>query len=393
YVLAIADATNPKTYLLDADTYTVGRIETCNVCIDNQFVSRQHAYLQRVPVPSGSPEFTYVLVEGNPRGTISTNGVFVNGERVTKRSLVSGDVIHFGPEVKAYFFLVAPRTGRTESLQGKVTLLSDQTAQTQLAIHFDAMLDRLSQSVRDTLDEQNIMQTAVQELALVLDVPCCNAGVYDFEQRCSSINYEYASEAAPSRRGVVTQFSDAADIYNQLLDRLSFQSCPLTADLRTVQPPQTHLAFPIADDSGVMGDLWLTRHADLTFSDRDIRLVERVATQCAIAMRQARLFRDGQTQLKELQRLNQLADNFISTVSHELRTPLTNMKMAMQMLRVSLGKELSLPREMHDPKTERGRIAQYFQILDEECEREIDIINDLLDLQQMYEQVSPQTEA
>ncbi|MEM9512555.1 MAG: histidine kinase dimerization/phospho-acceptor domain-containing protein, partial [Cyanobacteria bacterium P01_E01_bin.48] len=146
-------------------------------------------------------------------------------------------------------------------------------------------------------------------------------------------------------------------------------------------------AFPVADDSGVMGDLWLTRHADLTFSDSDIRLVERVATQCAIALRQARLYRDGQSQLHELKRLNQLTDDFIHTVSHDLRKPLTNMKMAMQMLRVSLDSELSGREVASETEAEQGRIARYFKILDDECEREIGIINDLLDLQQMYERV------
>ncbi|MEM9511378.1 MAG: FHA domain-containing protein, partial [Cyanobacteria bacterium P01_E01_bin.48] len=185
YVLAIDDKSEPQTYLLDDEMYTVGRTDSCDVQLSNQFVSRQHAYLKRVPVET--EEFTYELVEGNSQGTASTNGVFVNGERVQSRSLCSGDVVHFGPEVKAYFFQVAPRIGRAATREGHTALLNEQTAQTQLAIHFDAMLERIADRVRDSLDEQQIMQAAVRELALALDVPCCNAGVFDFDQQISTV--------------------------------------------------------------------------------------------------------------------------------------------------------------------------------------------------------------
>jgi pSer/pThr/pTyr-binding forkhead associated (FHA) protein len=48
------------------------------------------------------------VIDGNRKGESSTNGVFVNGNRIATHYLKSGDVIHFGPEVKAYFFEVMP---------------------------------------------------------------------------------------------------------------------------------------------------------------------------------------------------------------------------------------------------------------------------------------------
>ena len=71
---------------------------------------------------------------------------------------------------------------------------------------------------------------------------------------------------------------------------------------------------------------------------------------------------------KELEKLNQLKDDFLSTVSHELRTPMTNIKMAIQMLQVANTPELR---------------HRYMQILQVECTREIDLINNLLDLQRL----------
>lgn len=56
--------------------------------------------------------------------------------------------------------------------------------------------------------------------------------------------------------------------------------------------------------------------------------MQQVASQCAIAICQARLYRVVQLQVEELERLNRLKDYFLKTISHELRTPLTNIEMA-----------------------------------------------------------------
>jgi hypothetical protein len=72
--------------------------------------------------------------------------------------------------------------------------------------------------------------------------------------------------------------------------------------------------------------------------------------------------------VQELERLNRLKDDFLSTVSHELRTPITNMKMAIHMLKIALNPELR---------------ERYLQILQTECTREAQLINDLLDLQRL----------
>ncbi len=90
-------------------------------------------------------------------------------------------------------------------------------------------------------------------------------------------------------------------------------------------------------------------------------------------------------QLEEMESLNRLKDEFLSTVSHELRTPLTNMKMAIQMLGIKLEKEqqASETYEAVNNSTKNSKISRYFQILNNECEREISLINNFLDLQRL----------
>lgn len=136
------------------------------------------------------------------------------------------------------------------------------------------------------------------------------------------------------------------------------------------------MCCPIFDSQGVLGDLWLYDRADNVFGELEIRLVQQVANQCAIALRQARLYEAAQAQVKVLEKLNWLKDDFLSTVSHELRTPVANMKMAIRMLQIVMSPE-NLSRE------QRSKATNYLQILDDECQREISLVNDLLDLQRL----------
>jgi signal transduction histidine kinase len=114
--------------------------------------------------------------------------------------------------------------------------------------------------------------------------------------------------------------------------------------------------------------LYLVRQPQQTFDSLDIRLVEQVASQCAIGMRQAQLYELARHQVKQLEELHRLKDNFLQLVSHELRAPLSNMRIALSMLR----------RWGNTEQRER-----YLDILQQECEREIRLVNDLLELQSL----------
>lgn len=78
-------------------------------------------------------------------------------------------------------------------------------------------------------------------------------------------------------------------------------------------------------------------------------------------------------QVQALEQLNQLKEDFLSTISHELRSPLSTVKMAVQMLKASLS---TVPLT----ETTAHQIGRYLQILNDECQREINLVNDLLEL-------------
>jgi PAS domain S-box-containing protein len=251
--------------------------------------------------------------------------------------------------------------------------VQQHAAQLDLAIAFEETLKRITDRVRDSLDEAQILQTAVQELAIATGVNSCNAAVYDLEHRISTVRYEYTASLVPLQ-GRTLLMDNFPEGYHQLLSGQYFQFCSLMPNPSRGRVAM--LACPIVEDQSILGDLWLVSQAERTFSEQDIRLVQQVANQCAIALRQARLYQAAQAQVKELEKVNQLKDDFLSTVSHELRTPMSNIKMSITMLEVAL-------QRLEVLDNSASALAKYFQILRNESEREIGLINDLLNLAQL----------
>ncbi|MBD2122124.1 GAF domain-containing protein [Trichocoleus sp. FACHB-262] len=248
--------------------------------------------------------------------------------------------------------------------------VQERTQQLQRALSFESLLKRITDKVRDSLDEGQILQTAVQELGLGLQVKRCETALHDLAQQTSAIAYEFT--AVPhTYSGQVVPIAEYPDVYEQLLQGQGVQFCPIYSRSQTNGEPEAIFSYPISDDHEVLGSLHLCKTPQAYFDEAEVRIVQQVANQCAIAMRQARLYQAAQAQVQALEALNQLKDDFLSTVSHELRTPVSNMKMAIQMLKIA-------------PSIERRQ--RYLEILQMECTREIELINDLLDLQRLESQ-------
>ncbi|MGF1495973.1 MAG: ATP-binding protein [Elainellaceae cyanobacterium] len=266
----------------------------------------------------------------------------------------------------------------------------------QQALDYEALLKRITDKVRDSLDESQILQTAVQALGEGLDVRSCNAALYDLKSKTAVVHYEYANSTVPVQ-GRVISMDNSPQIYVQLLAGEHFQFCSLYPN--PARGLVAMLACPIMDDNSVIGDLWLVHDKDCEFQDLEIRLIQQVSNQCAIAIRQARLLQSSQAQVKELQRLNQLKDDFLSTVSHELRTPIANIKLASHMLVMAHEKRASalshsttddgLKGDREVIQDIRTKESHYLQVLQHECQREIQLIDDLLDLQRLETKTPP----
>lgn len=260
------------------------------------------------------------------------------------------------------------------------TELEKRTIQLQNALDFELKLKSITEKICDRLDEGQILQIAVKELALLLKVDCCRAGIYDVDRTFSSIRYEYDNATLSSQVSIVLM-ADFPYIYSHLLEGEYCQFCQYFPE--TIHQQAVILACPINDRQGVLGDLWLYHYNDQAFNVLEIQLVQQVATACARAIRIARKYQSAIAKLELLENSNSLKDDFLNTVCHELRTPISNIKMAIQLLEITLNKAGLFNSNDFQIEGTSTPAFRYFRILRDECDRGIGLIEELLDLQRL----------
>ena len=82
--------------------------------------------------------------------------------------------------------------------------------------------------------------------------------------------------------------------------------------------------------------------------------------------------------IDKLESICQHKDDYINSIAHDLRAPLMNIKMAMKMLRTSLGTDPEISNLLLGHRSEK-----YLDILEQECDREVESIDRILDLQRL----------
>lgn len=252
--------------------------------------------------------------------------------------------------------------------------LQERQQQLQQAIDFKASVERITEQIRDSLDEGQILQRVTEELGKVLQVASCQIELYDKEQTTATIAYEY-STILPKCEGTSRQIFNFPEFYEQLLQKHPLQFVERMPEFSPKKIQLTRLAYPIfetPDDREMIGNLWLLRSKEEAFSDLEIQLVRQVASQCAIAIRQARLYEASQRQVRELEKLNQLKDDFLKTISHELRAPMSSIKLASRTLEKLLNVE--------DAAQKSPTLDRVLKIFHQACDRQNQLVDDLLAL-------------
>ncbi|HVD76524.1 MAG TPA: response regulator [Vicinamibacteria bacterium] len=125
-------------------------------------------------------------------------------------------------------------------------------------------------------------------------------------------------------------------------------------------PVTSYLAVPVTSRAGdVLGGLFFGHEAAGVFREREERLVVGLAAQAAVAMDNARLYRQAQE-------ANRLKDEFLATLSHELRTPMNAILGWAQLLR--------------EGKLDAGTTARAVQTIDRNARVQTQLISNILDV-------------
>jgi len=105
-VLVIRDQLGAHAYEMNQEFYTLGRSKHATIHLMGSTVSRIHAAIYHVQGDDGCAHF--LLVDGHPESKQpSTNGSYINGNRISEQYLQSCDKLAFGTDVTGLFFTAA----------------------------------------------------------------------------------------------------------------------------------------------------------------------------------------------------------------------------------------------------------------------------------------------
>ncbi len=268
-----------------------------------------------------------------------------------------------------------------------------RTAEIQEQLERDRLLAKIALRIHQSLNLNEIINAAVTEVQQFLKAD----RVVLFEVKSTKVTKIVAESVDNNCNSWMGDRASSESLMSSLkIKKNKIQAVAdieqtdlATEQITSLQQKQVKafLIVPISQDEQLWGIMCTQEYSGTReWQPSEIDLLQQIATQLAIAIQQAQLYQQVQTlntdlerqvqertaeleqKVKELQLLNILKDDFLSTVSHELRTPLSNMKMAIHMLKVF-------------PLPEKGE--KYLNVLDTECKREIELITDLLDLQRL----------
>ena len=156
-----------------------------------------------------------------------------------------------------------------------------------------------------------------------------------------------------------------------------------------------YVFIPLLDGTKLWGRVCLLGNPNSVWTDRDFSWVQALGQQLLTAINMAGGMAPVVSQpmnssspladlaelierITELENLCERKDEFINNVSHDLRAPLMNITMAVRMLKISLTTDPQMVEMLLDHKAKK-----YLSILEKECEREVELVNNILDLQRL----------
>ncbi|MEH2234982.1 hybrid sensor histidine kinase/response regulator [Nostoc sp.] len=240
-------------------------------------------------------------------------------------------------------YLLKPFKERELQINIEITL-SKHSLERQLKVN-KKWLDALLRSISD-----GVIASDLQELVIFMNPVAENLTGWKQEEACGRnssevFNIANAETHNPIESPLIKVFQDGTIV------ELPTETILITKD--GVEIPIDNSTAPIKDDKdNITGAVLVFR--DITERKRAIEARQKQREQEQIVV--------------QWEEINQLKNDFLNLVSHELRSPLSNMKVMIQMLQLSTSSEES---------------QRYLEVMEAECDRELGLINDLLDLQRL----------
>ena len=128
------------------------------------------------------------------------------------------------------------------------------------------------------------------------------------------------------------------------------------------------LALPLLREDRILGGLVMSRRTPGVFAPEVVSVLKTFATQSALAIQNARLFREIEAKSRELEVASQHKSEFLANMSHELRTPLNAVIGFSEVLLERMFGEVN------------DKQAEYLGDIHTSAQHLLSLINDILDL-------------
>jgi signal transduction histidine kinase len=258
------------------------------------------------------------------------------------------------------------------------TELEMRTAQLTRSVGELKALGEVGQAVSSTLDLETVLQTIVSRATQLAEMDGGSIWEYDDAREEFHLHATHhlpkelagVLKATPIRKGegalgqlaVTAEPVQIRDFADERAYKSRLRNALIRSGFRSV------VAVPLLREDRLLGALAVNSKSPADFEPQVIELLKTFATQSALAIQNARLFREIEDKGRELQIASQHKSEFLANMSHELRTPLNAI----------IGFSEVLAERMFGDINDKQ--ADYLSDILESGRHLLSLINDILDL-------------
>ncbi len=256
--------------------------------------------------------------------------------------------------------------------------LETRTHQLTRSVRELKALGEIGQAVSSTLDLETVLGTIVSRAAELSGMD--GGSIYEYDEAREEFPLQSAHRmpdelvealrATPMRKGEgaigrMALTGEPVEI-RDIADEGSYQS--RVRELLVRLGYRSLLAVPLLRENRLLGGLVVNRSIPGTFPGEVIDVLKTFATQSALAIQNARLFREIEQKSRELEAASRHKSEFLANMSHELRTPLNAIIGFSEVLAEGMFGEVN------------DKQAEYLADILESGRHLLSLINDILDL-------------
>ncbi|MBD1939858.1 GAF domain-containing protein [Microcoleus sp. FACHB-68] len=191
--------------------------------------------------------------------------------------------------------------------------VNQRTRSLEQSLKFEQLTRQLTEALLQSLGEDQMLKIAVEGLANTLGVDGCYASLFDEGQEVFEVRSQHLSGSLQLAAPLIGSRSSLQDwpegfrtrlfagqpcIHEVPMSQTEISKVEDTPGVQSLEATRvvSLLISPILDNQGLIGVVCVFHTTHRRFQAKEINLVEQVASQCAIAIRQARLYRQEHEQ-------------------------------------------------------------------------------------------------